>query len=372
MSFPSRNTVLTTSRDGSVRIWNSNSASPPVFEPTISSQTSEFVNAVAYLPASSSFPKGLIISGGKDTLVDVRQPDSPPSQDPERLLIGHSQNVCALDVSPTGNYIVSGGWDFKALVWNTSTWESEVTLDGHDKAVWAVLAWNEHTVLTGCADGNIRIFDIRKAVAGQAAAQSTISTSDVVRALCRVPSGHPSGADIASASNDGIIRLWKLNGQQLGELTGHENFIYSLQGLPSGELISSGEDRTVRVWRGDQCVQTITHPAISVWAVAVSPETGDIVSGASDGIARVFTRDESRVADEATITQFQDSIKASAIPKQQLPDINKEKLAGPDFLKQKSGTKEGQVVMINEGNGNIGAYQWSMSMSLNLLCNCQS
>lgn len=342
-----------------MRIWNRTSAAPPAFEPTISSQTSEFVNAVAYLPASARYPQGLIVSGGKDTFVDVRQPNSPADQDPERLLIGHSQNVCSLDVSPTGNYIVSGGWDFKALVWNTSTWENEVALDGHDKAVWAVLAWDEHTILTGCADGNIRIFDIRKAVAGQADAQSTISTSDVVRALCRVPKGHPSGADIASASNDGIIRLWKLNGQQLGELAGHENFIYSLQALPSGELISSGEDRTLRVWRGAECVQTITHPAISVWAVAVSQETGDIVSGASDGIARVFTRDSSREADEATIAQFQESIKASAIPKQQLPDINKEKLPGPDFLKQKSGTKDGQVVMINEGNGNIGAYQWS-------------
>ncbi|KAH6697342.1 ubiquitin homeostasis protein lub1 [Plectosphaerella plurivora] len=361
VTFPSKDTVLTTSRDGSVRIWNRSSAG--TFDPTVSSQTSEFVNAVAYIPPTEKYPQGLIASGGKDTFVDVRQPQAAPSDDPERLLIGHSQNVCALDVSPAGNYIVSGGWDYQAIVWNTSTWETEVQLTGHDKAVWAVLAWDDHTVITGCADTNIRIFDTTKAIGGQADAISTISTSDVIRALCRLPKNHPSGADIASANNDGLIHLWKLNGQQLGELAGHENFIYSLQSLPTGELISSGEDRTVRVWKGDQCIQTITHPAISVWAVAVAKDTGDIVSGASDGIARVFTRDPERVADEATLAQFQESIQASSIPKQQLPDINKEKLAGPDFLKQKSGTKDGQVVMINEGNGNIGAYQWSMSQS---------
>ncbi|KAL2758329.1 hypothetical protein ACRALDRAFT_1068687 [Sodiomyces alcalophilus JCM 7366] len=361
VSFPSPDTVLSASRDGSVRIWNRTSSSPPAFEPTTSSQTSEFVNSVGHLPPSADFPQGLILSGGRDTFVEVRQPKSSPSDNAERLLVGHSQNVCSLDVSPTGNYIVSGGWDFQALVWNTSSWENQVRLGGHEKAVWAVLAWDDHTVLTGCADGCIRIFDLRRAIAGEAEAQSTITAPDVVRALCRVPPGHPSGADIASASNDGIIRLWKLNGQQLGELHGHESFIYSLTSLPSGELVSSGEDRTLRVWRGNECIQTITHPAISVWAVAACPESGDIVSGSSDGIARVFTRSGERTADAATLAGFEESIKASAIPQQQLPDINKEKLPGPEFLQTRSGTKEGQVQMINEGHGTITAHQWSMS-----------
>ncbi|KAI9800709.1 MAG: hypothetical protein M1826_005215 [Phylliscum demangeonii] len=40
-------------------------------------------------------------------------------------------------------------------------------------------------------------------------------------------------------------------------------------------------------------------------------------------------------------------------------DINKEKLPGPEFLQQKSGTKKGQVVMIREANGNVTAHQWS-------------
>ncbi|KAJ2966315.1 hypothetical protein NUW58_g10690 [Xylaria curta] len=168
------------------------------------------------------------------------------------------------------------------------------------------------------------------------------------------------GADIASASNDGIIRLWKLNGQQVGELRGHESFIYSLAALPSGELASSGEDRTVRIWRGSECVQTITHPAISVWSVAACPANGDIVSGASDGVVRVFSRSRERVASPETLAHFDESVKSSSIPQQQVGGINKEKLPGPEFLKTKSGTKEGQVQMIKEDNGSVTAHQWSM------------
>lgn len=185
------------------------------------------------------------------------------------------------------------------------------------------------------------------------------NSDDVVRALCKVPASNPTGAHFASASNDGIIRLYTMQGELLASLFGHESFVYSLAALPTGELISSGEDRTVRVWNGTQCVQTITHPAISVWSVAVCNETGDIVTGASDRIARVFSRSPDRYASSDVIQQFDESVKASAIPAEQVGKINKEKLPGPDFLKQKSGTKEGQVQMVHEEDGSVTAHTWS-------------
>lgn len=255
---------------------------------------------------------------------------------------------------------MSGSWDKTARVWSLQKWETEAILAGHEEAVWDVLPLNETTIVTASADKNIRIYDLQTSVAGQVEPRSTIYTSDVVRALCQVPHGHPSGADFASASNDGVIRLWKLTGQHVGELRGHDSFIYALAALPTGELVSSGEDRTVRVWRGFDCVQTITHPAISVWSVSACPSTGDIASGASDGVIRVFSRSPERLAGPDVLANFDESVKSSSIPQQQVGGINKEKLPGPEFLKTKSGTKEGQVQMIKEDNGSVTAHQWSM------------
>ena len=181
----------------------------------------------------------------------------------------------------------------------------------------------------------------------------------MVRALCKLPPSHSSGAQFASASNDGVVRLHTIQGDLVAELHGHESFIYSLAVLPSGELVSSGEDRTVRVWNGTQCVQTITHPAISVWGVAACKENGDIVTGASDRITRVFSRSPDRQASPEVVQQFESSVQQSAIPEQQVGKINKEQLPGPDFLQRKSGTKEGQVQMIREHNGSVTAHTWS-------------
>lgn len=319
------------------------------------------------------------MSGGKESIIEVRQPGKPPEENAEALLLGHASNVCALDVSSEGGWVVSGSWDASARVWRVGKWECDALLEGHEGSVWDVLAYDRDTIITGwsnwimcfgnaftdflsstaCADKFIRVFS----PAGNLL-HTIKGNTDVVRALCRVPKCHPSKADFASASNDGIIRLWRLNGRQVGELLGHESFIYSLASLPTGELVSSGEDRTVRIWRGNECVQTITHPAISVWGVAVCSENGDIVSGASDRIVRIFSREKERQAEPQVLQAFENSVKSSSIPQQAVGEVNKEKLPGPEFLLQKSGTKEGQVVMIREADGSVTAHQWSQGAQL--------
>jgi phospholipase A-2-activating protein len=357
--FPSSKSVISSSRDGTVRLWSLLSDNPPTYDGQIASNASGFVNAVAYLPPTQQFPDGLVISGGQDTVIEVRQPSKGPGDNAEALLLGHSRNVCALDVGEAGTFIVSGAWDGEARIWPVGKWESQTVLMGHEGSVWSVLAFDSETVITASADKLIRVFHtsgkLLRKIKGSGAP---------VRALCKLPKGHPSGADFASACNEGIIRLWTISGMQIGELHGHESFIYSLAITPSGEIVSAGEDRTLRIWKGNGCIQTITHPAISVWTVAVCAETGDIVSGASDRVVRVFTRSQERVADKETTAQFEESVKKSSIPQEQVGEVNKENLPGPEFLVQKRGTKEGQVQMIKEHDGSVTAHTWSVGKIL--------
>lgn len=374
MAFPNPNAALSASRDATVRLWKLVSNPPPSYDYTITAHGQAFINSLAYLPPTAEYPEGLVLSGGQDTIIEARQPGKGSDDNADAMLLGHSHNVCALDVSPDSRWIVSGSWDSTARIWKVGKWETDMVLDGHEGSVWAVLAYDKDTVITGtltryfgwlgrehhadiitgCADKMIRIFN----TSGKLLA-SIQNSNDVVRALCRVPASNPTGAQFASASNDGIIRLYTLQGELVASLHGHESFVYSLAALPSGELVSSGEDRTVRVWNGTQCVQTITHPAISVWSVAACSETGDIITGASDRIARIFSRSPERLAAPEVIELFDQAVKESAIPAQQVGNINKEQLPGPEFLKQKSGTKEGQIQMINEPDGSVTAHTWS-------------
>ena len=371
--FPSARNILSASRDGTVRSWLLTSPKPATYDDTIAVQASSFINSLTYAPPSKDYPEGLLVSAGKDTIIDVRQPGRPADHNAERLLLGHANNVCALDAASDGLTIISGGWDRQARIWNVEKGDTVAELKGHEASVWAVLAFDEKHIITGCADKHIRIF----APSGKLI-KDISGLPDVVRALCRLPSGHASGAAFASAGNDQIIRLWTLDGTEVAQLHGHEAFIYALAVLPDGDLVSSSEDRTVRIWHNAECVQTITHPAISVWAVSVCAENGDIVTGASDKTVRVFSRDPERQADADTLRAFQDSVQSSTIPQQTVSDgqkINKESLPGPNFLQSKSGTKEGQVQMIREDNGNVTAHTWStaaqqwINVSVSRRCN---
>jgi phospholipase A-2-activating protein len=107
------------------------------------------MNAVTYLAPTSTYSQGLIISGGKDSIIDVREPGKPPDANAERLLLGHEHNICALDVSPDLKWIVSGSWDATARIWTVDDWNCATILEGHQGSVWSVLAYDSDTIITG-------------------------------------------------------------------------------------------------------------------------------------------------------------------------------------------------------------------------------
>lgn len=149
MAFPNPNAVISASRDATVRLWKLVSSPPPSYDYTITSHGSAFVNALAYYPPTSGYPDGLIFSGGQDSIIEARQPSSTSSDNADAILLGHAHNVCTLDVSPEGGWIVSGSWDATARVWRIGKWESDAVLEGHQGSVWTVLAYDKDTVITG-------------------------------------------------------------------------------------------------------------------------------------------------------------------------------------------------------------------------------
>lgn len=86
-----------------------------------------YINSVAHIPPSPDAPKGkgrgnvhlackiikrnegYAVTGGQDTVINVFSLETP-KDDPDFSLVGHTENVCALDVT-SGGTIISGSWD---------------------------------------------------------------------------------------------------------------------------------------------------------------------------------------------------------------------------------------------------------------------
>ncbi|CAG8468092.1 11364_t:CDS:10, partial [Acaulospora colombiana] len=104
---PTEDLIISSSRDKTVRLW-SRISSNTFGEDKLFLGHTHFVNSVAYLRPTAEHPNGLIVSGSSDKVINVYDIDK--SQDPVYTLFGHKDNICALDVTPSG-YIVSGSWD---------------------------------------------------------------------------------------------------------------------------------------------------------------------------------------------------------------------------------------------------------------------
>ncbi|CAO1630116.1 unnamed protein product [Sympodiomycopsis kandeliae] len=353
--------VLSVSRDKSASVWTRLPGSRNFEPPEVLGGHGGYVNSAAWL--SDAMGTLFAVTGGQDKLINAFEVKvgldgrAKASSSPDYTLLGHQDNVSALDVGPGGSYIVSGSWDKTARIWKG--WECVATLKGHLQAVWAVLAVDHDRVLTASADKLVRLWSISKpnepiAVFG--------GHTDAVRGLTLLP----GDSSFASCSNDGTINIWSLTSLSSGgtnapkqTLSGHTAFVYSLALSPSGHLVSSGEDRSVRVWskEGD-LIQTITIPAISVWTVATFAD-GDILCGSSDSHIRIFTRDGARAAPIEEVEAYERTVASQSLNKTQVGDVRKDQLEGKEAL-SKPGNKEGQVKMI--ANGNLTeAYQWSSS-----------
>jgi hypothetical protein len=105
-----------------------------------------------------------------------------------------------------------------------------------------------------------------------------------VRSLIELPNG-----ELISGGDDGSLRRWR-DGKAVGAAipTG-QGRVWSLIALKNGELISAGLDGSLRRWRDGKAVGAAIPPGQSaVWSV-IELKTGELIGGGGDGTLKIFS-----------------------------------------------------------------------------------
>jgi WD40 repeat protein len=94
----------------------------------------------------------------------------------------------------------------------------------------------------------------------------------------------PTGQVLASAHQDGQVRLWDVQSGQLARtIAAHQGWVRGMAWSPSGQMLAStGEDKRGCIWNPQtgQQIGEVKHNFLPVWSVAWSPD-GSLISTGS-------------------------------------------------------------------------------------------
>uniref|UniRef100_A0A146MDH4 Phospholipase A-2-activating protein n=1 Tax=Lygus hesperus TaxID=30085 RepID=A0A146MDH4_LYGHE len=335
--------LISGSRDGTARIWKHNGVQ---FEhkATLTGHT-HYVTSVEFLPTSPTYPNGLIATGSNDKRICLYTPDVC---EPLVALEGHSGTISSL-FGVSNELLISSSWDGSCKLWNICAFKCTNTYDvgTKEQPPWAAIYLNSGVLVVGSAEKVIKVYQLDTGLESRVLKGHT----DCVRGLEVVDDQH-----FLSCSNDGIIMKWNaVTGEKIQTFPGHPNFIYNIS-LNAGILASAGEDGCALVWKGNKA-ETILHPAQSVWSVAVLPN-GDVATGSSDGVVRIFTADDARKATHEELTHYSECVtRVLTKPPGRLAEDDERNVPGPEALAVPGKSHE-EIKMIKE-DGAVNCYQWN-------------
>jgi WD40 repeat protein/serine/threonine protein kinase len=218
-----------------------------------------------------------------------------------KTLRGHLDWVASVAFSPDGQRIVTGSYDQTAKVWEAASGRELFTLEGHRAAVNCVaFSPDGQRIVTGSDDRTAKVWD--------AASGRELLTFQGHSGEVSFVAFSPDSQRIVTGCSDGTAKVWEAaNGRELLRLKGHTNMILSVAFSPDGKQIVTGSwDGTARVWEatgGKELLSLTNHgieiPTIHqtialaghsarVYSAAFSPDGQRIVTGGSDGTAKVW------------------------------------------------------------------------------------
>jgi WD40 repeat protein len=254
-----------------------------------------WVSAVAVTPDGKH-----AISGSLDNTLRVWDIES--GEEIQRL-VGHTNGVNAVAITPDGKHaisgswdntlrVISGSWDKTLRVWDIESGDDMQTLMGHTNWVNAVAVTPDGThAISGSSDKTIRVWDIESGEEIQRLKGHTREVNAVAVT--------PDGKHIISGSGDKTIRVWDIeSGEEIQRLVGHTREVDAVAVTPDGKhAISGSRDDTLRVWDLESGEELQTLEGLTLWvdAVAVTPDGKHIISGSGDNILRVWDLDSGQV-----------------------------------------------------------------------------
>ncbi|GJJ77482.1 protein HIRA/HIR1 [Entomortierella parvispora] len=243
---------------------------PSLLEPDI-------VNCCVFSPDGSTFATG--IDDGSISVYDTT------TWKTIHTFEGHTEGVWGVVYSPTGQQIASRSWDHTVRLWDMQTGSHGPILTGHTGEILGVVYSPSGRVIASCSrDGTARLWDAESGSPGPVLRGHIQPVTAVVFS--------PNGQKVVSCGSDNMVRFWDAQTGAPGPiLSGHTSYVWRIAFSSDGrQIVSCSEDGAVRLW---DAVTGSPGPLLNghtelVWSVVYSPNGRQIASCSDDNTVRLW------------------------------------------------------------------------------------
>lgn len=184
----------------------------------------------------------------------------------DKHLIGHSEIVHSVDVSPLGIWVASAASKKELKIWDMNTGKTIRAIRPRDEVHCIAFSPDSSLLLGGMAGGAVHIWSAHSGVLVKKLEEHTNAVQDIAL--------FPDGLRLVSASDDKTLKVWMLSevynvdkvmstniALSSMNLIGHDNHVWSVTISPDSKWIASASlDKNVQLWDTEKWIQ---HPTLS-------------------------------------------------------------------------------------------------------------
>ena len=268
---PDSKTIASASFDKTVKLWNRDGT--PKGSPLLHSNR---VYAVAFNPKGDKIATG--DRNGTVTIWDLKENKKNEFKNAHNRIIG------SLSFSPDGSLLATASQDRTVKIWNIDAngiIKNRQRLPHSDIVDVDSVSFSRNSeIATASMNGKVKLWKADGSLLRELTGKSIFTS---------VTFSH-DGKIIAAGRLDGKVQLWDTSGKEIGTLEGHTDRVNSVSFSPNGKTIASASnDRTVKLWQIQLSLLTHLKAHDSrVMDVSFSPDGKIFASASQDATIKLW------------------------------------------------------------------------------------